>query len=479
MKKVFSLVLAALMLTSAVALTACSGNQSEETVENKVEDSTPVEEENNGGEAEEEQPAEEENNGGEAEEEQPAEEENNEAEEEVKEEEPVVIEEEDDGIVFDQMDTWHYATYNCVFYDNDGEIAGYSLGENAHYEDDEMAEFVEANPEWYKDTAMMSEWDDADAPFGDCINSMLSADTDFVLDPTNCNGLMVYKTFNIDGEIGENDLYEMYCFYDNTAYIYVNGELYFSHDCQLGANGSKDWNSGYELISCSDETKTLKDFLHEGENYVAVSIKNAFGGREFDMYITCEKNSTKDSVSFFKRGSEWHYTVLSAPYTDSEGTLEGTATPGGYFDEATDEMAKFIADNPNFMTDTALLETWPTANGPFGSSATMEAIGWTGSNHGLILYKTFTVEDLTKVSACDNFLWDCAYDNAIHVYLNGTEVYTDDGECVTQDWQDGQFTLDTATISSLLVEGENYFVVTIKDAWGGRNFDAGFSAEWN
>lgn len=478
MKKALSIILAALMLTSTVALTSCSSEDANETEQNNtVEEQTPAEEEDNK-EAEEEQPSEnaqeeEKEAEADAEEEQPAEE-----EDEPEVTTPVVEEEEEDntGLLFDQMDTWHYATYNCVFYDNNGDIGGYSLGENAYYEDDEMADFIADNPEWYKDTALMGQWDEAEAPFGDCINSMLAADTDFVLDPTNCNGLMTYKTFTID-ELGENDLYEMYCFYDNTVYIYVNGELYYSHDCQLGANGSSDWNSSYALINCSDPDKTLKDFLHEGENYVAVSIKNAFGGREFDMYIEYEKDSTKDSVRYFDRGSEWHYTVLACPYTDGEGTAEGSVA-GGYFDEATDEMAKFIADNPNFMTDTALLETWPTEKGPFGSSATMEATGWTGSNHGLILYKTFTVDDLAKATACDDFVWDCAYDNAIHVYLNGTEVYTDDGECVSADWADGQFTLDHDLVSSLLVEGENYFVVTIKDAWGGRNFDAGFSAEW-
>ncbi len=463
MKKVFSIILAALMLSSTVALTACSGGEAETeketTGDTTVESTADTEPET---EAETDAPE------TEAETDAPETEAETEPETEPEDEEEYL----EEGVVFDQMSEWHYATYNCVYV---GEEEGEDISVR-HYEDDEMAEFIEANPEWYKDTAMMAQWDTAEAPFGDCISSMLAADTDFMLDPTNCNGIMFYKTFNIDGPIGENDLYEMYCFYDNTAYIYVNGELYFQMDSNLGIDGFNDWNGGVDLIEGNvDTTKALKDYLHEGENYIAVSIKNAWGGREFEMSLSVEKDSTKESVSYFERGSEWHYTVLSCPYTDGEGTIDGEVS-GGFFDEATDEMAKFLADNPNFMTDTELLSSWPTETGSFGSK--MDAIGWTGSNHGLILYKTFTVEDLETIKGCDDFQWDCAYDNAIHVYLNGTEVYTDDGECVVQDWNDGKFLLDHDQVASLLVEGENYFVVTIKDAWGGRNFDAGFSAEW-
>ena len=141
-------------------------------------------------------------------------------------------------------------------------------------------------------------------------------------------------------------------------------------------------------------------------------------------------------------------------------------------------MAKFIAENPNFTTDTEMLSSWPTAKAPFGAAA--EEIGWTGSNHGLILYKSFEVTDLEKLKTADYFDWYCLYDNTIYVYLNGTEIFVDDGNCVEQDWNGGMthYELDTATIAGLLKEGENCIVVTIKDAWGGRDFNAAFSAEW-
>ena len=97
-----------------------------------------------------------------------------------------------------------------------------------------------------------------------------------------------------------------------------------------------------------------------------------------------------------------------------------------------------------------------------------------------MLYKSFNVDSVDAVKDCDEFDWFGDYDNAIHVWLNGVEVYTDDGECVNQDWQsNGNWALDKDLILSTLKDGENYFVVTIKDAWGGRDFNCGFRAHWN
>ncbi len=468
MKKLTSLMLVLAMLASAALMTACGGEEApvDEAPVAGTEETVAEENEAPAEEAVEEAPA--------AEEEAPAVEEP--AVEEPAVEEPAVEEEPvvDEGPIYilEQMETYHYTTHYCPYTDGAGTVGGSAANGFFDEASDEMAMFIADNPEWYKDTALMASWDEAEGPFGDCIDKMIAADTDFVNDQ-HTNGLMVYKTFNID-EIGENDLYELYCFYDNTVYIYINGELYYYSDANCG---SGDWNGGYDLINCNTaEGKTLRDFLVQGENYIAISIKNCWGGRELDLYMTCEKNSTKKNLEFFPRSTEWHYSVFACPYTDGEGTIDGGAA-GGFFDEATDDMAAFIAANPNFMSDTALLSTWETASGPFGNI--MEQIGWTGSNHGLILYKPFTVENLEEVLSCDSFIWDCAYDNAIHTYLNGTEVYVDDGECVIQDWNEGEWVLDKAQLSELLVEGENYFVVTIKDAWGGRNFDAGFKAHWN
>lgn len=459
MKKFTSILLVLAMLASGALMTACSGDEATETEGTPagVEETEPAAEETEAPAEETEAPVEET--------EAPAEETEAPAEEEA-------AEEDDDGFGFlvEQMELFHYKTFVCPYTGGDGVIGG-SSGGYFDPETDEMAKFIAENPEWYKDTEMMSKWEEAEGPFGDRIDVSFAADTDFVNDPENTNGLMLFKTFNVEN-LADDTLYELYCFYDNTVYIYINGELYYSHDAHCGDG---DWNGAYDLIKCnSDPDKDLGDFLVEGENTIAISVKNCWGGRELDFYICYQEGSTKRDITYFGRGSEWNYSLYYCPYTDGEGVIDGGAG-GGYFDEATDEMAKFIAENPDFMNDTELLSSWPVAKAPMTSGVPE----WAGSTHGLICYKTFTVDNLEEALSCDRLIWDANYDNAIHVYLNGTEIYTDDGECSVQDWQNGQFTLDADLMAQTLKEGENYIVVTIKDAWGGREFDAGLLAHWD
>ena len=379
----------------------------------------------------------------------------------------LVVTEPEAGNLFEQMESWHWRSFECQYIDGNGEFSGWAAG--GHYENDEMADFIAQNPEWYKDTAMMSQWEEADAPFGDCINSSIAADTPWTSDKENNHGIMFYKTFNVT-DVSESSLYELYMFYDNTVYCYINGEPYFILD---GNCVTQDWNGGYDLIKCNQGDKTLREFLHEGENYIAVSIKDAWGGREFDAYIAYELGSTKRDLELIPQGAEYQYTVFNAPYIDGNGEAEGSAA-GGHFEP--DEMADYIAAHPDYMSDTATASTWPTGKAPMSSGAQR----WEGANHGLFLYKTFNVDNLDEVKGCDEFNLFGDYDNAVHVFLNGVEIYTDDGEAVTQDWQYGiNAVLDKDLVLSALKSGENYLFVTVKDAWGGREWNCGFRAHWN
>ena len=67
------------------------------------------------------------------------------------------------------------------------------------------------------------------------------------------------------------------------------------------------------------------------------------------------------------------------------------------------------------------------------------------------------------------------------MYLNGVEIYQNDGECVVQDWASGEWNLVDyrEALEGALVEGTNHIVVTIKDAWGGRNMNMGLYCHWN
>ncbi len=289
MRKALSVIFALILVSSAAMFTSCStddDNNNSASEQNEVEKDSETEVETEPeAEAETEPDAEAETEPDAEAETEPDAEAEVEAETEPETEETEASTTET-GYVFEEMSTWHYKTFVCPYTDGSGVVGGSAA--NGYFEetDDEMAEFLNENPEWYKDTTMMSEWEEADAPFGDRISTIIAAQTDFILDPDNTNGLMVYKTFNIDSL--ENTTFEMNSFYDNTVYIYVNGELFYTDDANCG---SGDWYDDMGVVECNtEEGKTLNDFLVEGENYIAVSLKNCWGGREFEMYISYVKD---------------------------------------------------------------------------------------------------------------------------------------------------------------------------------------------
>lgn len=187
---------------------------------------------------------------------------------------------------------------------------------------------------------------------------------------------------------------------------------------------------------------------------------------------------------------EWHYKVFACPYSSTG--------PNGVYDEDRDEFEAFFRDH-SWDHDAATLpeglidemKAWPTAAAPFGdadSSVTHSDIGWSGDNHGLIVYTTFNIENLEEFKKTYNFLeiytW---FDNSPTFYLNGKLFFRMDTNVTANpaDWVDSQVILEldegelhadwtpdgingNADVMDLLVEGENTFVAILKDAWGGR-----------
>ncbi len=461
MKKILSIFLVLSMLATAMA--SCSGDTTEDTTgdtTSAVEDTTPA-----------------------AEDTTPAAEETEPAAEETEPAAPVVEEVSNEGYVFERLSEWHALAHECSWIDADGTLRG-SVGVlDGHYDNDKFAEFVAANPEWYKDYDLMSKWDTYEAPFGTAIDEFIAADTDWKLNLDEYQGLTVFKTFEIT-DISDTTLYEFYCFYDNSVHMYLNGEEFFVMDGWIeGDNsGKNDWNGGYNLITPNvDPEKTdIKDYLVEGTNYLAISLRDKWGGREFDAELWYQLNSTKRDAYVLETNSTWNAMVFEAPYTDGEGVIDGGAG-GGFFDEATDTFKKFITENPNFTTDYATLESWPTYTAILNEGTA--DLNWVGSNHGLIAHTTFelTADEIADLKTCDEWRAYGSYDNAIHMYLNGVEIYQHDGECVVQDWASGEWNLVDyrEALEGALVEGTNHIVVTIKDAWGGRNMNMGLYCHWN
>lgn len=189
--------------------------------------------------------------------------------------------------------------------------------------------------------------------------------------------------------------------------------------------------------------------------------------------------------------SEWHYKVFAAPY-NSTG-------PNGSYPEDTDEFAAFLRDHnwepgaltlPEGIIDE--MKDWQVAAAPFGdcdAGYDNSDIGWSDDNHGLIVYTTFVIEDLAEFrknfNSLEIYTW---FDNTPSFYLNGKLFFHKDTGLTGNpgDWVDGitYFDFDSpkfsdyvpegitsyADLIDLLVEGENTFVATLKDAWGGRMF---------
>ncbi len=397
---------------------------------------------------------------------------------------PAVEEVANEGYIFDQMSEWHALAHECTWIDADGTVRGSAGVLEGHYDNDQFAEFVAANPEWYKDYDLMSKWEVYEGPFGTGIDQFIAAETGWATELDTMQGLTVYKTFEIT-DLSDTTLYEFYCFYDNSVHMYLNGVEFFVMDgsAQEGdGSGKNDWNGGYNLITpnVDPEKTSIKDYLVEGTNHIAVSLRDKWGGREFDAQLWYQLNSTKRDVTVLSTESTWNAKAFECPYTDGDGVIDGGAA-NGFFDEATDEFKKFITENPGFTTDYATLESWPTFKAVLNDGTA--DLGWVGSTHGLIAHTTFelTADQIADLKTCDEWRAYGSYDNAIHMYLNGVEIYQNDGECVVQDWASGEWNLVDyrEALEGALVEGTNHIVVTIKDAWGGRNMNMGLYCHWN
>jgi len=397
---------------------------------------------------------------------------------------PAAPVEEKEGYIFERLSEWHALAHECTWVDGDGNVQGASNVSAGTYDNDKFAEFVEKNPEWYKDYDLMSKWDVYEAPFGDCIDSFIAADTDWVNEKSAYQGLTVFKTFEIT-DLSDTTLYEFYCFYDNSVHMYLNGVEFFVKDTSFEGDNSwgSDWNGGYDFITpnVDPEKDNIKDYLVEGTNYLAVSLRDKWGGREFDAELWYQLDSTKRDVYVLPTNSTWNAKAFECPYTDGDGNIDGGAA-GGFFDEATDMFKQYITvENPGFTTDYATLESWPTFVANLNDST--PDLGWVGSTHGLIAHTSFelTADELADLKTCDEWRAYGNYDNAIHMYLNGVEIYQNDGECVVQDWASGEWNLVDyrEALEGALVEGTNHIVVTIKDAWGGRGMNMGLYCHWN
>lgn len=178
------------------------------------------------------------------------------------------------------------------------------------------------------------------------------------------------------------------------------------------------------------------------------------------------------SFTLFEDTLDWAYKVFNCPYSGSGA--------GGSFAPATDEMATYITENPEWYKNGATLAAdWPKAAAPFGDrAASQSSIGWEGDAHGLMLYTTFdlTADQLAllKTAKEGDIYMNLFYDNTCYIYINGTLVFSEDANFQSGDWNEEQepvdFNADELDLASLFKEGTNEISVSLKDCWGGREF---------
>ncbi len=168
----------------------------------------------------------------------------------------------------------------------------------------------------------------------------------------------------------------------------------------------------------------------------------------------------------------WHYKLFSCPY--DLGTFTHPVD--------TDEMAQWLSlQGEGWYNDPALLaemKIWPGQSAPLGDRYDSPGGGpglpaWSGDVNGLIAYRSFTLtaQQIEQIAQCDpdDIFMDIFYDNSIHVYLNGTEVYAHDNSGAPGDWNENmQPTAFQVDVRSLFCEGENHIVVTLKNCFGSR-----------
>ena len=147
----------------------------------------------------------------------------------------------------------------------------------------DFAAYLKEHPDWKDPGYDVSSWQVANAPLGDRVNG--SSPVGWGGEGSEPHGLLAVTTFEIEDLAALEGLtYSMNIFYDNTIYMYINGNLVYSDDSAVTGEGV-DWLDNYED---KEFTEDIGQYLVEGTNTVAVSLLDGWGGRELDFTVTAK-----------------------------------------------------------------------------------------------------------------------------------------------------------------------------------------------
>ncbi|MBQ7363988.1 MAG: hypothetical protein IJW46_00115, partial [Clostridia bacterium] len=303
-----------------------------------------------------------------------------------------------------------------------------------YYQVTNTENFEKIDADWNKVGYDPSGWKKGVSPFGDRLPGGTDAGWQ-----GDMHGIYLITTFTV-AAIPENAVLTFNMFYDNTAKIYLNGNLIFAE------NG---WNDEVESFAFSAE------HLKVGENTLAVSLLDDVGGREFDLTVDLAVSSGEE---------------IKPPVTEEESPtgkdiplVTASQTLWQYTTVTTEG---FAAMDPLWKSEDFNRSSWKTGKGPFGDriqNKNAALSGWQDEYHGIFLVTSFAVEDLTEALSHSYYL-EMFYDNNVTVYLNGTRIYQN------ERWSTGYETI-VVSLKNSLKAGENLLAVSLLDDAGAREFD--------
>lgn len=161
--------------------------------------------------------------------------------------------------------------------------------------------------------------------------------------------------------------------------------------------------------------------------------------------------------------------MLQSPVYAAEDTVfVAMSSKWSYYVTDTDGFHDMDKD----WTTAALDGDWSIGSAPFGDRidhSNAEKSGWTGEDHAIFARQSFTLKSATAFKNL-HFYLSAYYDNTIHVYLNGTEIFAHDN-AGSSDWVDDYVTIELKDAGKLLQKGENILAVSVLNNTGGRELD--------
>jgi len=290
---------------------------------------------------------------------------------------------------------------------------------------------VDPGSNWYKKDFDSKSWTTDYAPFGHVGSSADAINTVW----KDTNTIWLRKTVNVTQYDVEAATLQFNLANSGNITVYVNGtEVYTSAS-----------NSSYKTVTVGEQFRSA---FVKGENVIAVKVTSSANSRFFALGFNAIPSSGTgtivDTKNIFNKGSSVRYTV------GSEDTLGRSG---------------------NWTSIDFDASAWKVQNTPLGKRINGEnSTDWNADNPYIWIRYEFNVSNASDYANAILKL-NAYYDDDVHVYLNGNEVYSHD------QWNNDytEYTLNGA--AKYIVTGKNVLAVTLHQHSGGYEWDAALTAD--